>query len=274
MINLLAASVALVAAFIVISFDILKRLNQYHKDTSPSHGDHQPPDNQEESRPAMPADAHRWHPEQSQHHRQERRYWCVIIVVTTLAACGAIASALFTWGALQTARDTETRQLRAYLDLRPGVLTCTECNGPVSDVRVKAIAGTTPKNYVKVFTKNGGVTPAYNAIIKICWWRNESNKALPADFNYVCAAPVDEWTASTTIFGTTEATFLSPVAPADVVSARNRQIGLYMYGQVEYLDAFGADRSTPICQFYNPVESDEHTTFWAECRVHQGGRAN
>jgi hypothetical protein len=274
MVNLSAALIALFAAFILIICDILTRLDQDHKNPSPSAVEHQPSDNQEDSGASLQAYSHRWDSEQHQHYRHERRYWCIIVIVTSLAAVGAAASAIFTWGTLQTARDTETRQLRAYLDLRPGVLTCTECNGPLSSTPEKAAPGIAPKNYVKFFAKNGGITPAYNVTLKICWWRNEVNKRLPDGFNYTCSIEPDDWSANSTIFGGTEGVFLSAVAPSDVVLARNHQITLYAYGQIEYDDGFGHSKITPLCKFYDPTGSDEHNTLWGECRAHLSRQAD
>jgi len=92
-----------------------------------------------------------WHADERQHRRHERYYWGTIIFLTVLAVAGAGASAIFAYraadaalGQVGVAKDTEQRQLRAYLHISHGPM-------QFSDSSASA----------EVWISHSGQTPAY-----------------------------------------------------------------------------------------------------------------
>jgi hypothetical protein len=56
-----------------------------------------------------------WHPEEARHHETERRFWLATFALTVILAVGAVASAIFTYEAAETARLNFVATTRAWL---------------------------------------------------------------------------------------------------------------------------------------------------------------
>jgi hypothetical protein len=105
-----------------------------------------------------------WHAEEKDHRRKESNFWLAYIVLTILTVGGAGASAFFAYGAYKAsgrqvtaaetqigvAKDTEQRQLRAYLYVDHGSLS------PVGPIFVPG----TPTGAI-IHLHSAGATPAY-----------------------------------------------------------------------------------------------------------------
>ena len=104
-----------------------------------------------------------WHAEEREHRRQERRFWNAYIGLSIFTVIGALLSAFFAYRAydastravveakrqanaaeaqIDVARDTEHRQLRAYLHINHGPITVSD-NTASAEIRI-AHSGQTP----------------------------------------------------------------------------------------------------------------------------------
>jgi hypothetical protein len=104
-----------------------------------------------------------WHADEREHRRREGTFWKAYIVLTALTVIGVFVSAIFAYGAyvatkrqanaaetqIDVARDTEHRQLRAYLHINHGPITVSE-NTASAEIRIS----------------HSGQTPAYKIILE------------------------------------------------------------------------------------------------------------
>lgn len=102
------------------------------------------------------------------------------LLVAALGLLAASCAAIFAWQSASTARDTEERQLRAYLVLSDFFVVCAEC-------------GDTPEpGYPREYTHgrilNSGETPAYQVRGVTSWigysGTEKSDRLMPADFDF------------------------------------------------------------------------------------------
>ena len=121
-----ATAVAWLAARAVIGWDSIRGPRQQRKTPGQQIGAgrdaHELRNLEQEGGAASPPAPHQWGVEQREHHRKERIYWRGVASITAIAAIGACSSAWFAWHAVKVgreqvkiSRDTEQRQLRAYL---------------------------------------------------------------------------------------------------------------------------------------------------------------
>src|SRR5258708_2114989 len=109
-----------------------------------------------------------WHAEEREHRRQERRFRNAYICLSIFTVVGALLSAFFAYRAydastravveakrqanaaevqIDVARDTEHRQLRAYLHINHGPITVSD-NTASAEIRI-AHSGQTPAYKIK-----------------------------------------------------------------------------------------------------------------------------
>jgi hypothetical protein len=110
-----------------------------------------------------------WHPEEREHRRSEGLFWNAYIGLTVPIVIGAVLSAFFAYRAYDTtlqalveakrqanaaeaqidvARDTEHRQLRAYLHINHGPMTVSN-NAASAEIRISH-SGQTPAYKIKL----------------------------------------------------------------------------------------------------------------------------
>jgi hypothetical protein len=103
-----------------------------------------------------------------------------------LAATGAVAAAVFTGLQWWIARDTEQRQLRAYVDLTDIEVVCPDCKNLSFQVPKSTDPVTYPvSDFIHIRFENVGQTPAEDIRSKINWWTEpRGNARLPLNFAF------------------------------------------------------------------------------------------
>jgi hypothetical protein len=178
---------------------------------------------------------------------------------------------------VKTARETEERQLRAYLNIVGEVtLKCLSC-------KTDPFAPMTPlpknvmDNTIGFSIQNGGKTPAYGVYVEDSYYWTEYEGRLPQSFafpiikgNQHFAGLSSTIERSVGIFnpGETEPD-IGPI-PQDlidlVIKAQHHSITIFYYGNIHYSDVFQKDRVTPFCFEYLP-DLPENEQF-ANCAEH------
>jgi hypothetical protein len=210
----------------------------------------------------MPSNEQGWHSEEKEHHKKERRYWVATTSLTLLAAGGAIAAALIAywaycearrqanaaWEQVGIFRDTEQRQLRAYLHISHGPIT-------VSDNTAGA----------EIYIAHSGQTPAYK--IKLVGDIQVGHFPLPdaEKLNLPTGGiPIYEFGA---LYGTDpiEQRISMPINSNDAIEiqkrSRDRLSGglqvFYLFGRVRYLDIFGNEWPYDFCFSFDPINDQK-----------------
>jgi hypothetical protein len=203
-----------------------------------------------------------WHAEERRHRRRERTFWNTYIFLTILTASGALLSALFAYRAfdaarrqaiaaetqIDVARDTEHRQLRAYLHIGHGPMT---------------VNGNTAGAELRIF--HSGQTPAYKikleADIQVGHFPlpDAEKLSLPTG-----GMPKYEFGA---LYGTdpTKQTISMPQNSNDAIEIQRRSHdrlagGLqvfYLFGRVTYQDIFGREWPYEFCYGFDPINNAE-----------------
>jgi hypothetical protein len=172
--------------------------------------------------------------QQSHHGKKERKHWIEYAALgfACLAALGGAFAAGFNGWQAYIGKDTEKRELRAYVYAVPSV----------SGV----VANATPT--VLVDLKNGGETPAYNPDFGMEWLILPYPQTNDMETDFAGTHTVREF-----IYRDHELTESvpagdgTPITQAQVDSLHNGSAALYVFGGVEYLDAFKTWHHTYFC---------------------------
>jgi len=154
--------------------------------------------------------------------------WALIALVATLFATGIAAVAA--WVTVRTMQETAKRELRAYINLDNATVTVKD-----GEFMFRA----TLKNY--------GQTPAHSVV---------SIRAVRPFELPVTGAPdltaIDDETPAGTIGPGTDIIledWMPRLSEADRTSLSMRKYGLFYFGRIRYVDAFGNFHQTDFCQF-------------------------
>jgi hypothetical protein len=210
-----------------------------------------------------------WHVEEREHRRQERRFWNAYISLTVLIAIGAFLSAFFAYRAydastravveakrqanaaetqIDVARDTEHRQLRAYLHISHGPITVSD-NTASAEIRIS----------------HSGQTPAYKikleADIQVGHFLLPDTEKLSLPTGGI---PIYEFGA---LYGNEpiKQTISMPQNSNDAIEiqkrSRDRLAGglqaFYLFGRVRYQDIFGNEWPYEFCFSFDPLNNKE-----------------
>lgn len=149
----------------------------------------------------------------------------VTAYATLLLATGTVALAIFSLIQIRDFRDQEQRQLRAYI----GIL----------DHKIENLAvGQTPS--ITLIFKNFGATPARN--IKY-WAESHLDQFSAKDFkpDRLVLFPSDVFSATWTT---------NPFDEKDIDNLKKGETTLFVYGEIDYLDAFNCERDTKFRLIY------------------------
>lgn len=165
------------------------------------------------------------------------------ILTATLALVGILQLCVFGWQGLQLRRtvgvmeDARNRQLRAYVCVAGAVMNFQSKENPEVQVEIK----------------NFGVTPAYNLRHWIHTWieRYPLNVSLPT--------PSDDFQMAESILPPTGTHIMVLSRPLPIPAHALPMIGtpegtIYVYGEIRYRDAFGAERYTRYRLIYGGEE--------------------
>jgi len=210
-----------------------------------------------------------WHAEEREHRRQERWFWKAYIGLTVPIVIGAVLSAFFAYGAynastravdeakrqanaaeaqIDVARDTEHRQLRAYLHISHGPMIVSD-NTASAEIRIS----------------HSGQTPAYKikleADILVGHFPLPDSEKLSLPTGGI---PKYEYGA---LYGNEpiKQTISMPQNSNDAVEiqkrSRDRLAGglqvFYLFGRVLYQDIFGNEWPYEFCFSFDPLNDKE-----------------
>jgi hypothetical protein len=157
------------------------------------------------------------------------------------AAVGAVLAAIFTWWQVQVTKDTEKRQLRAYVWIAPG---------EIEGFKV----GQVPR--IPVTIRNGGATPAYLTGTLLALRRESApqpGQHVSLQTNFPPLQPLSEGRGDF-IFQDHTLTLLVPnLAPLDQLTVDRVQQGewaVYVFGRVNYKDVFDAVHFVEFCYYW------------------------
>jgi hypothetical protein len=205
---------------------------------------------------------------------------------TLLLASGTFVLAVFSllqWIAsaalVATARETEERQLQAYVGITGRVsLRCLSC-----DAATYAPFSPTPKhaldNSISFDVKNSGQTPAYKLAIKIAYFPVPSGQGLPKNFAYEFVPPTETEIVGSFAPGITNPTAtvnpgekfpvevaLPSATIAQMRKTQHHETTLYYFGSITYNVIFRKTVIIPFCLQYLP-DNAEGLQF-ANCEEH------
>jgi hypothetical protein len=203
-----------------------------------------------------------WHADEREHRLRERKFWRAYIILTVFTVVGVFVSALFAYGAyvaskrqanaaeaqIDVARDTEHRQLRAYLHINHGPITVSE-NTASAEIRIS----------------HSGQTPAYKikleADIQVGHFPLPDSEKLSLPTGGI---PTHEYGA---LFGTDpiKQTISMPQNSNDAIEiqkrSRDRLAGglqvFYLFGRVTYQDIFGNKWPYDFCFSFDPLNNPD-----------------
>jgi hypothetical protein len=210
-----------------------------------------------------------WHADEREHRRRERKFWKAYIALTALTVVGAFVGAFFAYGAyvaskqavaeakrqanvaesqIDVARDTEHRQLRAYLHINHGPITVSD-NTASAEIRIS----------------HSGQTPAYKikleADIQVGHFPLPDSEKLSLPTGGI---PKYEFGA---LYGNEpiRQTIAMPQNSNDAIEiqkrSRDRLAGglqvFYLFGRVRYQDIFGNEWPYDFCYSFDPVNNTE-----------------
>jgi hypothetical protein len=210
-----------------------------------------------------------WHAEEREHRRLERRFWNTYIGLSALTVIGALLSAFFAYRAydasiravaeakrqanaaetqIDVARDTEHRQLRAYLHISHGPITVSD-NTANAEIRIS----------------HSGQTPAYKikleADIQVGHFPLPDSEKLSLPTG---GMPTFEFGA---LYGNEPIRRMisMPQNSNDAIEiqkrSRDRLAGglqvFYLFGRVRYQDIFGNEWPYEFCFSFDPLNDKE-----------------
>lgn len=164
----------------------------------------------------------------------------VVCIRTWIGAVGPILAAialLVAFGQFYLARDTASRQLRAYVGVVPAF-------------------GEKDPNAIRLLIDNQGQTPAYKLTAHLNWYWTSYGESLPKDFKYLDyhSSPAK---SVAILQSKKETTFTIPFDVTRIQKARAKEIALFLYGHVDYVDAFDISRKTRFSYEYRPIFKDD-----------------
>lgn len=179
-------------------------------------------------------------------HDAKTLYWARI------AGIGVSIYTLLTLAIVTTARDTETRQLRAYVGVNsePITLNCNACDDPS-----KPLTEIRDGNYVVMEIQNFGLTPAYDTTVRLKWEINASGTGPASDFTYPDDQLGNRDKGKFPMYpGQKRSNILSLDAQTVglIRRAQKHEISLFYYGRVDYRDVFDEEPTTDFCFQFAP----------------------
>jgi hypothetical protein len=180
-----------------------------------------------------------------------KKHWTdyALALFAFFAIVVALIAASFTWYQGWVARDTEQRQLRAYVSVVP---------------RMAFNFGTDQPLRIQLAMKNFGTTPAYH--VEVC--AGVEIRPFPVP-NAINDCPYDSAGWTMTLYPQVEqfpSNVRNPLSEQDLAVMRTGAFRLYVRGVVHYMDAFGTKRYAHFCHSF--TEEGHKTTTFDFCQTH------
>ena len=167
------------------------------------------------------------------------------------------------------AKETEKRQLRAYIIVSDTAVICPDCGDTAR--APSALPGVT--NFVVFRMENNGQTPAYNVSPVINWWSiKQATKGakLPSDFSFEDhKQSADESHGVSYIGRDNHRDTYRAIGDKDISLFKDavaQQSVIFLYGHIDYCDIFNLPHSTVFCFRYVPNSGTLHLS----CDRHNG----
>jgi hypothetical protein len=168
--------------------------------------------------------------------KQHSFEWSIIVQLLTWISASAAAG--FTLYLAVIAKDTEVRQLRAYVDISsspPIHLTNDRIEFRFDNF------GQTPASHIKIFTS---------------WEFAPANENLPKDFKFPdkleCPEAHNVILGDSTLFPKNSLRWQRLHCPGDlekIMQAQRSELSAFFYGHIDYVDVFRKSRRTNFCYF-------------------------
>lgn len=204
----------------------------------------------------------------TQQTNQNDKHWLdyAIGIFAFVAAIGGGFAAAFSGWQAWIAGDSEVRQLRAYMGVSVADI---ECCDP-SAKRPEAVGpGEILKDVIVYEMKNYGNTPAKRITGHFNLFKTQFPFLLPTDFNFKDLQPAIKSQVEVEYVASPQQSipFRIPLADQSYITmARDKKIFLWLYGHIDYFDAFNIERHTLYCFLYLPWESGTHR--FPPCQKH------
>jgi hypothetical protein len=151
-------------------------------------------------------------------------------------------------------RDTERRQLRAYVAVSDfGVLCC--------DVDIERSGYQERKKFARIVVKNGGITPASSVQVSVGTAEYQRGLPFPSNINYGAVATAGKITvtpngepivtpASYYILQGSVETFQSLINVPQMLRTKNGLSNTVVFGTISYIDVFGQNNYIVFCRIW------------------------
>jgi hypothetical protein len=165
---------------------------------------------------------------------------------------------------VREAKATSRRQLRAYVFL-----------DPVKEFTFARKMSTTETIEVEIHVKNLGATPAHE-IVGFTWMHLDV-WPLPKTFPFT--GPVEGEPSAKFVLPPGAMTHYHtgsarPLTAEEMAAVENGDLSIYIFGRIEYKDAFNHPHWTNFCQGSTALSRDGFTTTWAKCDRHNDADNN
>lgn len=171
----------------------------------------------------------------------------------TYIALGTVALVLIGLGALWVSRDSEERQLRAYILVTDFGVVCPPCGDTTLNLP-KFPGGLNSALMMRI--QNSGETPASHIKPTFSWWPvHRPGTHLPAGFKFPDLGATDsQHLNSSSELGKDEhGDAIGPLTRGGIATLQDAASDgdtVFLYGHVDYCDVFGHPHSTAYCFEY------------------------
>lgn len=171
----------------------------------------------------------------------------------TYIALGTLGLVLIGLGALWVSRDSEERQLRAYILVTDFGVVCQPCRD--TTLTLPNFPGGL-NSALMMRIQNSGETPASHIKPTFNWWPvHRPSTQLPADFKFPDLGAIDsQHLNSSSELGKDEhGDAIGPLTQAGIATLEDAPSDadtVFLYGHVDYCDVFGHPHSTAYCFEY------------------------
>ncbi|MEA2728181.1 MAG: hypothetical protein QOF70_2656 [Acetobacteraceae bacterium] len=167
-------------------------------------------------------------------------------------------------------RDTERRQLRAYVAVSDFSVLCCAVDIERSGYQER-------KKFAKIIVKNGGITPASSVRVSVGAVEYQRGLPFPSNISYgtmstsgkVTVAPNGESIVTPASYyilqGSTE-TFQAAINTLQMMRTKNGLSNTIVFGTISYIDVFGQKNDVDFCRIWEVYADD--TDGYPDCPEH------
>jgi len=179
-------------------------------------------------------------------------------VVNAIAVAAASGAAIISFCLLREIRQSNKRQLRAYIGVGSLKLDLPGLENPNYEPIQPNKPGLVVNDCVLCTFKNYGGTPALDVKTHVSWQPIPFSQMLPDDFSYpdresITTPGIGRVVSHLHLMQGQDHTARVPIYNVGVFrQAQQREVTVYIYGHVDYRDVFGQDWSRRFSYIYEP----------------------